>query len=206
MAPRQGKLSQLGYRVYIPDKKFFIFFRAGCYCGADRCWCTVPTSSYKGHPRNIVFKLGQYWVSSQQWNKPKTRPPVRCGLLATGKFDDYNSLGVESRTMTAYNNSSGAPAENRQALPPPTAFPVRSVLGRDGPPPAGELGPTSLLLRKAQPRPAAGITSMRDRARFHWSGGGEICQWCGGSEAQQMAVAAWARVDDAHLTSSGPSP
>ena len=81
----EGSRSQ-GYLVYLLDKKFFIFFEVGCYCGADRCWCTVPTSSYKGHPRNIVFKLGQYWVSSQQWNKPKTDPPGCCGLLATGRF------------------------------------------------------------------------------------------------------------------------
>ena len=71
MAPEE--LARSGYLLYNPEWKLYGFFlRAGCYCEADRCWCTVLTSSYTGHPTNIVFKLWQYWVSSQQWNKPKT--------------------------------------------------------------------------------------------------------------------------------------
>ena len=162
----------------------------------------VPTRDTPGTSSSSLGSIGS--PASNGTNPRLTRPAaVDCWLQAG--FADCNSLGVESGTMTVYNNNSRAPAG--VAGPPSTnSVSCAQCVGGDGPPPAGELGPTSLLLRKAQPSPTAGITSMRDRARFRWSGRGEICQWCGGSEAQQMAVAAWARVDDAHLTSSGPSP
>ena len=77
------RLAHGGYIIKDPGWNIFdIFLGAGCDCEEDCCWCTILTASRKGHPMEFFIKLWRAWIPSQQWDKSKTRQPVRCWLAA----------------------------------------------------------------------------------------------------------------------------
>ena len=78
-------------------------------------------------PCTSSSSLGSIGSPASNGTNPRLARPSAVDCWPQASFDDYNSSGVESRSMIVHNNSSRAPAGNRHILPPPTAFPVRSV-------------------------------------------------------------------------------
>ena len=164
-----------------------------------------PQAPIRDTPGTSSSSLGSIGSPASNGTNPRLTRPAAVDCWPQAGFADYNSSGVESGTMTVYNNNSGAPAGSRQALPLPTALPVRKMLGRDGLSPAGELGPTFLLTRGGSATSTEGvvapirlqqlgITSMLDLAEA-FTDEEEVRSAIGAADqtAQQMAVAAWAQ-------------